>query len=85
VGSRWFEGNGWSGGGRGGFGGGGQRFIGVWNYGDTGDAMPWAALNNTPVTKIPGTRLALNPAGGDLVVGGDGQVSIYHLPEIFQK
>ena len=76
------------GGGRGGFGGGGpgvQRFVGVWNYGDTGDAMPLAVLNNNSITNIPGTRLALNPAGGDLIVGGDGQVSIYHLPEIFKK
>lgn len=64
---------------------GGQRFIGVWKYGDNGDVAPWAALNATPNTKIPGSRLALNPEGGDLVVGGDGQVSVYHLPEIFQR
>jgi len=72
-------------GGGGRFGGDGQRFVGVWNYGDNGDVMPWAALNNTPVTKIPGSRLAIDPAGGDLIIGGDGQVSVYHLPEIFQK
>jgi hypothetical protein len=72
--------------GRGGFGGGrGQRFLGVWNYGDTGDVMPYQILNNNPITKIPGTRLALDPTGGDLIVGGDGQVSIYHLREIFVK
>jgi len=64
---------------------GGQRFIGVWKYGDNGDIAPWAVLNATPITKIPGSRLALNPEGGDLVVGGDGQVSVYHLPEIFQQ
>jgi len=73
------------GGERAGFGGGGQRFIGVWNYGDTGDVSPWAVLNATPTTDIPGSRLAINPEGGDLVVGGDGQVSVYHLPEIFQR
>ena len=67
------------------FRGGGQRFIGVWKYGDNGDVAPWAALNATPITKIPGSRLALNPEGGDLVIGGDGQVSVYHLPEIFQR
>jgi len=78
-------GQGQGGGERGGFGFGGQRFVGVWNYGDTGDVAPWAALNNTPITKIPGSRLAINPTGEDLIVGGDGQVSVYHLPEIFQK
>ena len=65
--------------------GGGQRFIGVWNYGDNGDVAPWAVLNSTETTKIPGSRLALNPEAGELVVGGDGQVSVYHLPEIFQR
>ena len=64
---------------------GGQRFIGVWKYGDNGDIAPWAILNATPITKIPGTRLAINPEGGDVMVGGDGQVSVYHLPEIFQR
>ncbi len=78
--------------GRGGEGGGddlefrgGQRFIGVWKYGDDGDVAPWAILNSTPTTKIPGNRLALNPQGGDLIAGGDGQVTVYHLPEIFKK
>lgn len=64
---------------------GGKRFIGVWKYGDNGDVAPWAILNSTPVTNIPGSRLALNPEGGDVIVGGDGQVSVYHLPEIFKK
>ena len=64
---------------------GGQRFIGVWNYGDNGDVPPWAQLNYTSVTNIPGTRLALNPDSQDLIAGGDGQVSVYHLPEIFQR
>ena len=77
------EGGGEAGGG--GRGAGGQRFLGVWNYGDTGDAMPVYMLNNNQVTKIPGTRLALDPVGGDLIVGGDGQVSVYHLPETFSK
>jgi len=67
------------------FRGGGQRFIGVWKYGDNGDVAPWAVLNATPITKIPGSRMALNPEGGDLVIGGDGRVAVYHLPEIFQK
>jgi hypothetical protein len=67
------------------FRGAGQRFIGVWKYGDNGDIAPWAVLNATPITKIPGDRLALNPEGGDLMVGGTGQVSVYHLPEIFQR
>ena len=63
----------------------GQRFIGVWKYGDTGDVSPWAMLNYTAVTKIPGSRMALNPEGADLIIGGDGRVSVYHLPEIFQR
>ena len=79
------QGGGRGGEGGGGFFGGGQRFIGVWNYGDTGDVSPWAMLNATPTTDIPGSRLAINPAGGDLIVGGDGQVSVYHLPEIFRR
>jgi hypothetical protein len=64
---------------------GGKRFIGVWKYGDNGDVAPWAALNNNSVTNIPGSRLALNPEGGDVIAGGDGQVSVYHLPEIFKR
>ncbi len=63
----------------------GERFIGVWKYGDNGDVSPWAALNYSPITKIPGDRMALNPEAGDLIIGGDGRVSVYHLPEIFQK
>ena len=63
----------------------GERFIGVWKYGDTGDVSPWAVLNYSPITKIPGSRMALNPEGGDLIIGGDGRVSVYHLPEIFQR
>ena len=62
----------------------GQRFIGVWKYGDTGDVSPWAVLNYSPITKIPGSRMALNPEGADLIIGGDGRVSVYHLPEIFR-
>lgn len=67
------------------FYGGGRRFLGVWKYGDNGDVAPWAILHHTPTTKIPGTRLAINPEAGDLFAGGDGQVSVYHLPEIFQR
>jgi hypothetical protein len=63
---------------------GGRRFIGVWKYGDNGDVEPWAVLNSTPNTKIPGSRLAINPDDGELYAGGDGQVSTYHLPEIFK-
>ena len=63
---------------------GGQRFIGVWKYGDNGDVAPWAVLNQTPTNTIPGFRLALNPEGGDVIAGGDGQVSVYHLPEVFK-
>jgi DNA-binding beta-propeller fold protein YncE len=64
---------------------GGQRFVGVWKYGDVGDVPPWAALNYNQITSIPGSRLAIDPEGGDLIAGGDGQVSVYHIPEVFQK
>lgn len=70
-------------GGRGGWGGG-QRFIGVWNYGDNGDVAPWLALNDTPVSRVPGSRLALNPDDKELIVGGTGVIHIYSLPELFQ-
>jgi DNA-binding beta-propeller fold protein YncE len=73
-----------TGGGRG-FGGGGQRFLGVWNYGDTGDIAPWLALNDTPTSNLPGSRLAINPKNGEMIIGGDGQVSVYRVPEIFQR
>lgn len=65
--------------------GGGRRYIGVWKYGDNGDVAPWAVLNGTSTTELPGTRLALNPEAGELVVGGTGIVRVYHLPEIFQR
>jgi len=82
------RGRGGEGGGGGGDGeafGGANSRIGVWQYGDNGDVAPWAALNNTPVTKLSGSRLALDPADGDLIVGGNGQIRVYHLPEIFAK
>lgn len=33
----------------------------VWKYGDKGDIAPWAVLTATPITKLPGRRLVLNP------------------------
>ena len=65
--------------------GGGERFLGVWKYGDTGDIAPWAALNNSPTTRVSGSRLAINPAAGELMIGGNGVVRVYRLPEIFQR
>jgi len=64
---------------------GGTRFSGVWHYGDSGDVSPWAILPETSTTKLPGSRLALNVAAGEVVVGGDGAVRVYRLPEIFQR
>ena len=61
------------------------HFIGVWKYGDTGDVEPWAVLRATPYTQLMGRRLAFNEKTGDLFVGGDGIVQIYHLPEIFER
>jgi hypothetical protein len=66
-----------------GFGDG--HFIGVWQYGDNGDVEPWAVLRATPHSQLMGRRLAYNAAAGDLFVGGDGIVQVYHLPEIFER
>ncbi len=60
------------------------HFIGVWQYGDSGDVEPWATLNATPASQLMGRRLAFNAETGDLFVGGDGIVQIYNLPEIFE-
>jgi len=65
--------------------GGGQRFVGVWKYGDNGDIAPWAILNNTPASRLPGSHLGLNPEAGELLVGGTGVIRIYRLPEVFQR
>lgn len=76
-----------SGGGEGGegFGRGGQRFVGAWNYGDTGDIAPLVQLNATPISQIPGSRLAINPDNKELIVGGDGVVHVYSVPEMFDS
>lgn len=66
-----------------GFGYRGQRFIGAWNYGDTGDVPPVIQLNSTPLSRVPGSRLAINPDNQELIVGGDGVVHVYSLPEMF--
>ena len=67
-----------------GYTGAGQRFIGIWQYDDEGETPPWAVLNSNSITQIPGNRLAINPAGGNLIVGDAGQISVYHVPEIFR-
>jgi hypothetical protein len=64
---------------------GGQRFVGVWNYGDTGNVGPWAVLNPTPTTKLAGNHLGLNPEAAELMVGGNGVIRVYHLPEVFSR
>ena len=66
-----------------GFGYRGQRFIGAWHYGDTGDISPAVQLNATTISMIPGSRLAINPKAKELIVGGDGVVHIYSVPEMF--
>lgn len=62
---------------------GAQRFVGVWNYGDTGNVAPWAVLNTTPTTKLAGNHLGLNPEAAELLVGGNGVIRVYRLPEVF--
>lgn len=67
-----------------GFGYRGQRFVGAWNYGDTGDVPPAVQLNATPLSRMPGSRLAINPDNQELIVGGDGVVHVYSVPEMFE-
>ena len=64
---------------------GGQRLVAVWKYGDSGDIVPWAILNATPATRLPGSHLGLNPEAGELLVGGTGVIRVYRLPEVFQR
>ena len=61
-----------------------QRLIGVWNYGDTGNVAPWAVLTATPTTKLQGNHLGLNAQAAELMVGGDGVIHVYQLPEVFR-
>jgi hypothetical protein len=62
---------------------GGQRLVAVWNYGDNGNVAPWAVLNATPTTKLTGNHLGLNPDTQELLVGGNGVIRAYRLPEVF--
>jgi len=64
--------------------GGGERFIGVWKYGDTGDMPPWAMLRATPTTKLAGSHVALNTAAKEVMTGGTGVVRVYRIPELFE-
>lgn len=64
---------------------GAQRLIGVWNYGDTGNVAPWAVLNATPITKLAGVHMGLNPEAAELLVGGNGVIRVYRLPEVFRR
>lgn len=64
---------------------GAQRLIGVWNYGDNGNVAPWAVLNATPTTKLAGVHLGLNPEASELLVGGNGVIRAYRLPEVFRR
>ena len=65
--------------------GGGERFLGVWKYGDNGDVAPWAVLHATPTTRLEGSHVALNPAAREVVTGGTGVVRVYHIPELFDR
>lgn len=62
---------------------GAQRLIAVWNYGDNGNVAPWAVLNSTPTTKLAGNHMGLNPEAAELMVGGEGVIRVYRLPEVF--
>jgi hypothetical protein len=64
--------------------GGGERFLGVWKYGDTGDVAPWAMLRATETTGLAGSHVALNRAAQEVLTGGTGVVRVYHIPEIFE-
>jgi hypothetical protein len=61
-----------------------RTFIGVWKYGDNGNVAPWAALNSTRETKMRNAgHLGLNPDADELLVAGDGNLLVYHMPELF--
>ena len=58
------------------------REIGVWNVTDNGDVPPLFVLGG-PKTEIEGGRIALNPKGKEVIVGGGTVVKTYSFPELF--
>ena len=65
---------------------GGARggFIGVWNYGDQGDVLPWAILRSNATTKLGAVgRMAIDPEHKELIASSSGAVQIFHLPQVF--
>jgi hypothetical protein len=70
--------------GRGGRDGGGRapRGIAVWNITDNGDVPPAFLLTN-PNGGIRAGRVALNPNGKEVILGGRTFVEVYSFPEIF--
>ena len=72
------------GGGGGGRDGGGRapRGIAVWSITDNGDVPPVFVLNN-PNGGIRAGRVALNPNGKEVILGGRTFVEVYSFPEIF--
>ena len=72
-----------SGGGADGNRGGQDRQIVVWSIQDNGDVPPIYVLRN-PQGRIPGQRMALNPKGKELFIGGGTRgIEVYSFPEIF--
>jgi len=65
-------------------GGGSRRrgSIGVWSINDNGDIPPLWLLGG-PKSDIQGGRIALNPKGREVIVGGGTVVKTYSFPEIF--
>ena len=59
-----------------------QNAIGVWSLKDNGDVPPlW--YYSGPKSSIQGRRIALNPKGKEVILGGGTMVQAYSFPEIF--
>jgi len=66
---------------------GGQKgsFVGIWNYGDSGDIPPVALLNGNKITRMArASSLALNPGEKELILISAGNILFYRLPEVFR-
>jgi hypothetical protein len=56
-----------------------KPFIGIWNYGDTGDMPPWAIMPDHAAYSMD-----LNPSAKELITVDRGKLVVYRMPELFQ-
>jgi len=60
-------------------------FVGVWNYGESGDIPPALILTASKTTRMQrASSLALNTAEKELILISAGNILFYRLPEVFQ-